>query len=84
MTLNFKFSNIIDKTTRKGVIRLQMSLKALRVNAGLTQQDVADRLGVSRQSIINWENDEEGPKELVIYALAYLYKTDIDNMRIPS
>lgn len=61
-----------------------MSLKALRVNAGLTQQDVADRLGVSRQTIINWENDEGRPKELVIYALAYLYKTDIDNMRVPS
>lgn len=63
---------------------MQLSLKALRVNAGLTQQDVADRLGVSRHTIINWENDEERPKELVIYALAYLYKTDIDNMRIPS
>lgn len=63
---------------------MQMSLKALRVNAGLTQQDVADRLGVSRQTVINWENGDEPPKEIVIYALAYLYKVDIDNMRIPS
>lgn len=61
-----------------------MSLKALRVNAGLTQQDVADRLGVSRTTVIDWENNEKRPKELAVYALAYLYDTDIDNMRIPS
>lgn len=63
---------------------MQMSLKALRVNAGLTQQDVADRLGVSRQTVMNWENDNEKPKDYIIYALAYLYKTNIDNMRVPS
>jgi len=63
---------------------MQLSLKALRVNAGLTQQDVADRLGVSNSTVVKWENDKERPKELVIYALAYLYDTDIDYMKIPS
>ena len=63
---------------------MQLSLKALRVNAGLTQQDVADRLGVSRQTVLNWEKENWNPDEVVIYALAYLYKTDIDNIRIPS
>ncbi|WP_077317620.1 helix-turn-helix transcriptional regulator [Virgibacillus proomii] len=63
---------------------MQLSLKALRVNAGLTQQDVADRLGVRRETIINWENEKTKPKELVIYALAYLYETDIDYIKIPS
>lgn len=63
---------------------MQLSLKALRVNAGLTQQDVADRLGVSRQTVLNWEKENWKPDEVVIYALAYLYKTNIDNMRIPS
>jgi len=63
---------------------MQLSLKALRVNAGLTQQDVADRLGVSRQTVLNWEKESWKPDEVVIYALAYLYKTSIDNIRIPS
>ncbi len=35
--------------------KLQISLAAARVNAGLTQADVAKKLGVSRQTIINWE-----------------------------
>jgi len=61
-----------------------MSLKALRVNAGLTQQDVADRLGISRSLVIELENGEQKDKDVYYYALAYLYETDIDNMRIPS
>jgi len=63
---------------------MQMSLKALRVNAGLTQQDVADIFEVSRQSIMDWENGEEAPKGLVIYAMAKLYNAEIDNIRVPS
>ncbi|MEK4181757.1 helix-turn-helix transcriptional regulator [Aeribacillus sp. FSL K6-1121] len=64
--------------------QMELSLKALRVNAGMTQQDVADKLGVKRQTVAKWENGEVKPKELVIYALAYLYKVDIDNIRVPT
>ncbi|WP_242637884.1 helix-turn-helix transcriptional regulator [Neobacillus sp. MM2021_6] len=60
-----------------------MSLEALRVNKGMTQQDVADRLGVSRNTVIKWESGEVKPKELVIYALAKLYEVDLDMMRVP-
>lgn len=63
---------------------MQFSLKALRVNSGLTQQDVADILEVSRQSVLNWENGKEKPKGLVIYAMAKLYNAEIDNIRVPS
>jgi len=62
----------------------QMTLEALRINAGLTQQDVADRLGVTRQTVAKWENGEVRPKELVIYALAKLYDVDIDLIKVPS
>lgn len=34
---------------------IQISLAAARVNAGLTQAEVAEKMGVSRQTIINWE-----------------------------
>jgi len=62
---------------------LQLSLSALRVNKGMTQQDVADRLGVSRQTVAKWENGES-VSELVIYALAYLYGVEIDVIRVPA
>jgi len=63
---------------------MQLSLKALRVNSGYTQQDVADIFEVSRQTVMNWENGKETPKGLVIYAMAKLYNTEIDNIRVPS
>jgi transcriptional regulator with XRE-family HTH domain len=62
----------------------QLSLEALRINAGMTQQDVADKLGVSRHTVMKWENGSAKPKELVIYALAKLYDVDIDVIRVPS
>ncbi|AOP13614.1 helix-turn-helix transcriptional regulator [Bacillus sp. FSL K6-1109] len=63
---------------------MQLSLEALRVNAGMTQQDVADRLGVSRFTVMKWENGDVRPKEIVIYALAKLYSVDIDVIRVPA
>lgn len=62
----------------------QLSLEALRINAGMTQQDVADKLGVSRQTVMKWESGIAKPKELVIYALAKLYDVDIDVIKVPS
>lgn len=61
----------------------QYSLRALRVDKGLTQQDVADLLDVSKPTVVQWEKDgPEPPKNLVIYALAYLYGVGIDDIRI--
>lgn len=62
---------------------MKLSIEALRVNLGMTQQDVADRLGVSRHTVMNWEKGDMVPKELVIYALAKLYNVEIDTIRIP-
>lgn len=61
----------------------EMSLQALRVNANMTQQDVADRLGVSRLTVMKWESGKAEPKELVIYALAKLYNVELDDIKIP-
>lgn len=36
-------------------------LKNARTDNGLTQEQVAEELGVSRQSISNWENNRSYP-----------------------
>ncbi|MFL1998389.1 MULTISPECIES: helix-turn-helix transcriptional regulator [Lysinibacillus] len=61
----------------------RFSLAALRVNRNMTQQDVADRLGVSRQTVAQWENNCNA-KELVIYALAKLYDVELDEIQITA
>lgn len=37
-------------------IDFQISLKAARVNARMTQKEVANNIGVDRQTIISWES----------------------------
>ncbi|MBO7705288.1 MAG: LexA family transcriptional regulator [Acinetobacter sp.] len=45
-------------------------LKALRRQRNLTQQKIADALGVSKTSVIYWEKDENVPKHESLIALA--------------
>ena len=51
----------------------KLSIKALRINKEMNQQDVADILGVSKPTVIKWEKGDVEPKGLVIYALAKLF-----------
>lgn len=37
----------------------QISLAAARVNAGFTQEELAEKLGVTRKSIQNWESGKK-------------------------
>ena len=36
-------------------------LKNARVQSGMTQENVAEKINVSRQTISNWENDKSYP-----------------------
>ena len=41
---------------------LQIKMAAARVNAGLTQNDVASRMKISKQTVVNWEKGKVIPK----------------------
>lgn len=58
----------------------KLTLKAARVNAGYTQEEVADRIGVARSTIRNWEKGITYPKQPHICALCELYNVDYDNI----
>lgn len=60
-----------------------LSLKAARVEKGFTQDALAEKLGVSKRTIVNWENGEVEIKPLVIYALSAVYQMNPDFLRIP-
>lgn len=44
-------------------------LKARRIKAGLTQKELADKLGTFKQKISNWENGVTGISRLYIKEL---------------
>ena len=59
---------------------LGQSLLNARKNAGLTQEAVAEHLGVSRQTISKWELDETLPDIRQAKALSGLYHTTLDEL----
>lgn len=63
---------------------LQISLAAARVNAGLTQKDVAEKLHVSKRTLINWEKGKVIPSFATVNALSGLYNIPEDNIFLPN
>ena len=54
------------------------NLKSLRKSRDWTQEDVAEILGVSPQSVSKWERGETYPDITLLPALANLYKVSVD------
>ena len=51
-----------------------------RKNAGLSQEELAEKIGVSRQAVSKWERDESSPDTNNLIALARLYNISIDEL----
>ncbi len=62
---------------------LQISLASARVNAKMTQDEVAKAIKVSKNTIVNWENGRSEPKSSQVRELSKLYNIPIDNIFIP-
>ena len=62
---------------------IQITLAAARVNAGMTQEDVAKALKVGKKTIGNWENGIVIPSFASTSALAMLYGIPLENIHLP-
>lgn len=58
----------------------QFTIEAARVTAGLTQQELADKMGVSRVSVGNWENNKKRISR--VHFLEFLKVTGFDEDEI--
>lgn len=56
------------------------TLKLYRKQNGFTQEQVAERLGVSRQAVAKWERGDSLPDIDNIIALADMYEVSIDSL----
>lgn len=63
---------------------MKVSLQAARVNAKLTQSDVAKRLRKNKQTIVNWENGKTEIDKANFEALCHLYNCKMDDIFLPS
>jgi transcriptional regulator with XRE-family HTH domain len=57
-------------------------IKQRRIEQNITQIDLAKRIGVSRQTISNWENDKTLPDIDYIIELAQLFNLSVDQLLI--
>jgi len=60
--------------------KLQISLAAARVNAKMTQEDVAKLLRVSKNTVVNWEKGESEPKIFQARVLSKAFKMPLENI----
>lgn len=55
-------------------------IKNARLNANLTQEQVAEALRVSRQTISNWENEKTYPDIISVVKMSNLYHISLDHL----
>lgn len=56
------------------------NLKIFRKKSGYTQEQIAEKIGVSRQAIAKWENGDAMPDVENIIALADVYEVTVDSL----
>lgn len=63
---------------------VKISMEAARVNAGFTQQALADKMGVSRSTVVNMEKGYAEVRPLYLYAFCHVVGLPVDNISLPK
>lgn len=63
---------------------IKISMKAARVNAEMSVKQAAASLGVTPQTICNWETGRTIPDLVKAQAMSELYRFPLDNIFIPK
>lgn len=61
---------------------MKISLRAARVNAGLTQAEAADRIGVARCTVNRWETGICKIPEAAVKELCAIYGVKTQDIRL--
>jgi len=59
-------------------------IKECRQNAGLSQEKVAELVGVSRQAVTKWEVNQSAPNTENLFKLAEIFGTTVDMLLNPN
>lgn len=55
-------------------------LKAARIASGMTQEEAAEKINMTRQTISNWENEKTYPDIISIIKLSDIYSISLDDL----
>lgn len=59
---------------------MQLTLKAARVNKGLSQKEAAKMIGVTEDTIGNWERGKSYPNVLLLKSIEEIYQVDYNDL----
>lgn len=62
----------------------QITLKAARINAGLRQVDVMEKLEIARETLIKWERGESYPRLDQMDKMCQLYNVRPSDIFLPE
>ena len=72
--------NEITKSKEDFIMKLSDKIVRLRKSNGMSQEELADKLGVSRQAISRWEMGTSDPSTSNLFALAKLYGISVEEL----
>lgn len=63
---------------------MKVSMKAMRVNANLSQKDAAKAIGINKRTLQKWESNETFPKVTQLKQLCDIYGCKIEDIFLPD
>ena len=76
------YPNLVN-TRKEGADMTRITLRAARVNAGITLKAVAKKLGVTERTVGNWEKGSTSIPAKELIALCTIYAISIDAIVLP-
>ena len=61
-------------------MELGNQIKHYRIEKGLSQEELAERVYVTRQTISNWENNKNLPDLELIISMSRLFSVSLDDL----
>lgn len=62
----------------------EITIKAARVNAGLSQKQLAEKLGVTPATVSLWERGKSTMRPAYFYAVSQITGISVDNLLWPK
>jgi len=62
----------------------KITLKAARVNSGLSQAEMAEKLGIDRTTVAKFETGEYPTRMLYVYAYSAVTGFSVDDFLLPN
>lgn len=81
LCFNITFLVIGQYKSERNFKMLKDNIKKARLDAGLTQIEVANKLGVAQAQYARWENGGRNPKDETVEKLAKIFDTSFEMLK---